>query len=239
MGQKAQASPCPSRFATARRRNGCVILRAICSPPVALHPASLRRNFRLLQWSRPAWDWTRTNLTTQRHGRTWRHASSMTSRGGRSRVCAARPAPCASATPAACGQALKSGSFRPHRRRGRSAVGSCRETDDVAHVLHELRVRRSLNASLRRSYSENAFHMRCTVDVDTPDAWPIPRVLQWVASAGLASSVLTTMASIRSSLILLGAPQGGSSSRPSSRCSTKRSRQRRTVWRVTPTASAI
>jgi hypothetical protein len=35
----------PSRLAATRRRNGFVILRAIRSPPVALHPASRRRSY--------------------------------------------------------------------------------------------------------------------------------------------------------------------------------------------------
>jgi hypothetical protein len=35
----------PSRLAPTRRRNGFVILRAIRSPPVALHPASRRRSY--------------------------------------------------------------------------------------------------------------------------------------------------------------------------------------------------
>ena len=34
-----QASPCASRLAASRRRNGFVLLRAILSPPVALHAA--------------------------------------------------------------------------------------------------------------------------------------------------------------------------------------------------------
>jgi len=39
-GTSAQASPCSSRLATSRRRNGFVILQAARSPPVAPHPAS-------------------------------------------------------------------------------------------------------------------------------------------------------------------------------------------------------
>ena len=40
-----QASPCVSRLADTLRRIGFVILRAVFSLPVALHPASQRRSF--------------------------------------------------------------------------------------------------------------------------------------------------------------------------------------------------
>ena len=48
---KAQASPCSSRLATSRRRNGFVILQAARSPLVALHPASRRRSYHRLHRS--------------------------------------------------------------------------------------------------------------------------------------------------------------------------------------------
>ena len=45
IGQTAQASPSFGKLAASRRRNGFVILRAARSPPVAPHPASLRRSY--------------------------------------------------------------------------------------------------------------------------------------------------------------------------------------------------
>ena len=97
----------------------------------------------------------------------------------------------------------------------------------------------SLKVSVLCGCSENAFQMRCTEEVDTPDAFAMPRVLQCVALTGFVSSVRITISSMRSSPILRGAPHLGSSSRPSSRCLAKRSRQVWTVFLVTPTASAI
>ncbi len=97
----------------------------------------------------------------------------------------------------------------------------------------------SLNVSVRCGCKQKARQIRCTDDADMPDAFAMPRVLQCVASEGLASSVLVTISSIRSSPILRGAPHLGSSPRPSRRCLANRSRQIRTVWRVTPTADAI
>ena len=45
IGQMAQASPSFGKLAASPRRNGFVILRATRSPPVAPHPASLRRSY--------------------------------------------------------------------------------------------------------------------------------------------------------------------------------------------------
>ena len=75
----------------------------------------------------------------------------------------------------------------------------------------------SLKVSLRCGANEKAFQMRCTVETDTPDVLAIERVLQCVASAGIVSSVFVTTSAIFSSPILRGAPQRGSSSRPSKR----------------------
>src|SRR5205823_9600917 len=81
--------------------------------------------------------------------------------------------------------------------------------------------------------------MRCTVEIDTPEVLAIERVLQCVASAGSVSSVLVTTSAILSSPILRGAPQRGSSSRPSKRLLANRFRQSPAVSREMPSSSAI
>src|SRR5882757_1409652 len=75
----------------------------------------------------------------------------------------------------------------------------------------------SLKVSLRWGWRENARQMRCTVEIDKPEALAIERVLQWVAAAGIVSNVVVTTSAIFSSPILRGAPGRGSSARPSSR----------------------
>ena len=97
----------------------------------------------------------------------------------------------------------------------------------------------SLKVSLRCGWSENARQMRCTVEIDKPEALAIERVLQWVAAAGIVSNVVVTTSAIFSSPILRGAPGRGSSARPSSRLAANRLRQVATVTRVTPSCSAI
>ena len=97
----------------------------------------------------------------------------------------------------------------------------------------------SLKVSLRCGCSEKAFQMRCTVETDTPDAFAIERVLQCVAWVGIVSSVLVTTSAILSSPILRGAPQRGSSSRPSRRLKANRLRHVMTVIRQAPISSAI
>ena len=71
--------------------------------------------------------------------------------------------------------------------------------------------------------------MRCTLDTDSPLALAMPRELQWVAFGGKLSRVRTITASIRSSSMVRGAPERGSSCRPSRRCSQKRRRHLPTV----------
>ena len=97
----------------------------------------------------------------------------------------------------------------------------------------------SLKVSLRCGWRENARQMRCTVEIDKPEALAIERVLQWVAAAGIVSNVVVTTSAIFSSSILRGAPGRGSSARPSSRLAANRLRQVATVTRVTPSCSAI
>jgi hypothetical protein len=48
--------------------------------------------------------------------------------------------------------------------------------------------------------------MRWTVETDRPQAFDMPRELQWVASGGVLSSVCTITASMRSSSMVRGAP---------------------------------
>src|SRR5512147_955561 len=84
----------------------------------------------------------------------------------------------------------------------------------------------SLKVSLRCGCSENARQMRCTVEIDTPVALAIERVLQCVAAAGIVSSVVVTTSVIFSSPILRGAPGRGSSTRPSRRPAANRPRGR-------------
>jgi hypothetical protein len=80
--------------------------------------------------------------------------------------------------------------------------------------------------------------MRQTAVWLSPLARAGERVLQWVASAGVASSVVATACSTCSSVIVRGAPGLGSSSRPSSPRSAKRRRHSATVGRLTPSAAA-
>ena len=80
--------------------------------------------------------------------------------------------------------------------------------------------------------------MRPTVAGLSPLALAIERVLQWVASRGIDSSVIVTTRSTSASPILRGAPGLASSSRPSQRAATNRRRHLPTVTRVVPSRSA-
>ena len=51
-----------------------------------------------------------------------------------------------------------------------------------------------------------ACQIRCMVETETPEALAIDRVLQWVASAGMVSSVFVTTSAILSSPIWHGSP---------------------------------
>src|SRR5262245_1179960 len=97
----------------------------------------------------------------------------------------------------------------------------------------------SLKVSTLCGCSENACQIRCTVEADTPDTLAISRVLQCVAFVGCVSSVFVTICSMRSSPILRGAPQRGSSERPPRRCRANLPRQDCTVLRVAPTDLAM
>ena len=73
----------------------------------------------------------------------------------------------------------------------------------------------------------------------TPAALAMPRELQCVPSRGRLSRVRATTASIRASSMVRGAPDRGSSRRPSRQCSAKRCHHLRTVIRCTPSLAPI
>jgi hypothetical protein len=67
----------------------------------------------------------------------------------------------------------------------------------------------SLKVSVRWGCRAKARQMRCTALRLRPLAVAIARVLQWVASAGVVSSVKVNTASTCASLIIRKAPGGG------------------------------
>ena len=97
----------------------------------------------------------------------------------------------------------------------------------------------SLNVSTRCGLSPNAFHTRPIVDFDSPECAAIEARDQCVASAGVASSVLTITSSTCSSVIFRGAPGRVSSARPSNRRSRKRLRHLVTVCGQIPNCAAM
>ena len=80
--------------------------------------------------------------------------------------------------------------------------------------------------------------MRCTLETDRPLSFAMPRELQCVALLGRLSKVVTITASMRASSIVRGAPDLGSSRRPSTRFCTKRLRHLPTVTSSTPSLAA-
>ena len=70
-----------------------------------------------------------------------------------------------------------------------------------------------------------------------PLRWAMDRVLQWVASLGVVSSVSVITRSTSSSVTDLGRPLRGSSDRPSSLRSTNRERHLPTVSSDTPSSA--
>lgn len=97
----------------------------------------------------------------------------------------------------------------------------------------------NLNVLTRCGCSANARQIRLIAVWLKPHRLAIARVLHWVASRGVDSSVRRTTRSTSVSRILRGAPGRGSSSKPDRRFCTKRPRHRPTVWRVTPAARAM
>ena len=79
----------------------------------------------------------------------------------------------------------------------------------------------------------NARQRRLMADCDRPEAFAIPRVLQWVAVAGLVSHVRVIARSTAASVTVRGAPGRGSSTRPSRHLATNHIRTCR-PWRCTP-----
>jgi hypothetical protein len=96
----------------------------------------------------------------------------------------------------------------------------------------------SLKVSVRCGLSRNAFQIRPTVDLLSPDRLAIDARDQCVASLGVSSRVATTTASTCSSVIVRGAPGRGSSTSPSSRRVTNRDRHLPTVGSDTPSSAA-
>jgi len=90
----------------------------------------------------------------------------------------------------------------------------------------------SLNDSRRWGLRPNARQMRPTAVWDRPRSRARVRVLQWVASFGVASRVRARARSTWASVTVLGAPGRGSSVNPSRRASANRDRHLRTVGRV-------
>ena len=72
-----------------------------------------------------------------------------------------------------------------------------------------------------------------------PTALAMERSDQWVAPAGVVSSVRRMVSAISSSPILRGVPGLGSSSSPSSRCAAKRRRHLPTVFASALTSAQI
>jgi hypothetical protein len=97
----------------------------------------------------------------------------------------------------------------------------------------------SLKVLTRCGCNANARQIRLTAVWLNPHRRAIARVLQWVASRGVLSSVNRITRSTSASPIFRGAPGRGSSSSPANRCCAKRWRQRPTVWGATPAALAI
>lgn len=96
----------------------------------------------------------------------------------------------------------------------------------------------SLNVSTRWGLSPRAFQIRPTVDFDSPLRSAIDLRDHLDAALGWLSSVSTSTCSIRSSVIVRGAPGRGSSVKPSNRSLTNRARHLHTVCGHTPTSAA-
>ena len=96
----------------------------------------------------------------------------------------------------------------------------------------------SLKVSARCGCRAKARQIRLTAVWLIPARLAMERVLQCVASGGVASSVSVITRSTSASVIARGAPGRGSSSKPSGPRSAKRRRQIRTVGRLTRSARA-
>ena len=95
-----------------------------------------------------------------------------------------------------------------------------------------------LKVSVRWGCSAKARQMRLTVLWLRPERRAMDRVLQWVASLGVASKVNAITRSTSASSIILGRPLRGWSNRPSIRCSRNRERHFPTVSTHTRNSAA-
>ena len=96
----------------------------------------------------------------------------------------------------------------------------------------------SLKVSVRCGCRAKARQMRLTVVWLRPERWAMDRVLQWVASLGVDSSVSVITRSTSSSVTARGRPLRGSSDRPSNRRSKNRERHFPTVSSDTSKSAA-
>ena len=96
----------------------------------------------------------------------------------------------------------------------------------------------SLKVSERCGCTLKAAHIRRTVVCDSPLSRAIERSDQWVASAGVVSSVRSMTAATFSSESVRGRPGRGSSESPSMRAFRKRRRHLPTVCSCTPISVA-
>ena len=92
----------------------------------------------------------------------------------------------------------------------------------------------NLKVSVRWGCNPKARQMRLTVLWLSPLRWAMDRVLQWVASRGVVSSVSVITRSTSSSVTARGRPLRGSSDSPSSLRSRNRERHFPTVSSDTP-----
>ena len=96
----------------------------------------------------------------------------------------------------------------------------------------------SLKVSVRCGCRAKARQMRLTVVWLRPERWAMDRVLQWVASLGVDSSVSVITRSTSASVTARGRPLRGSSDRPSNRRSKNRERHFPTVSSDTSKSAA-
>ena len=96
----------------------------------------------------------------------------------------------------------------------------------------------SLKVFERCGCTLKAAHIRRIVVCDSPLSRAIERIDQWVASAGVVSSVRSITSATCSSVSVRGRPGRGSSDSPSMRSFKKRRRHLPTVCSCTPSSAA-
>src|SRR5262245_24833242 len=112
------------------------------------------------------------------------------------------------------------------------------EPDDIAHLLHKERVLRKLEGFRPMRLQAEGAPDATDRALAQPQRAAIARVLQCVASRGLASSVSVTICSTCPSLMWRGAPGRGSSSKPSRRAARNQLRHLPTVCLVSRSSCA-